>query len=238
MLADCPCRRSCNLIPVERTHIGDLLQPFLADLRLTDAQLEQFGNYLDLLLRWNARVNLTSVRDPTSIVTRHFGESLFLARQLFPAPAINTDAETVLDLGSGAGFPGLPLKIYAPHVKLTLVESNHKKAAFLREAIRALALHEADVFAGRGEDLAFRSSNETYSGYPPSLLTMRAVERFDQALEWAQTLVKPGGRLALLVGSDQAQRLSSSSTLRWDKPVTIPGSERRVILIGRVEPEK
>lgn len=222
---------------MERALIAGLLEPFLGGSRLSDAQLEQLRAYLDLLLRWNARVNLTSVREPDSIVTRHFGESLFLARRVFPAPS-DRAKDRVLDLGSGPGFPGLPVKIYAPGIRLTLVESNHKKAAFLREAIRTVGLDAVDVFAGRGEELPTCSANRTaLTGYPPSLLTMRAVEKFDQALALAERLVRPEGRLALLVGAEQARRLSSSFTrVRWEKSVAIPQSERRVVLIGRVEP--
>src|SRR5947207_2678164 len=135
--------------------IAELLQPFLS-APLTDLQLENISTYIDILLRWNARINLTAVRQPEEIVTRHFGESLFAARHLFPQPEIHDasgeprapkpsaasepsgDAHTtsIIDVGSGAGFPGLPIKIRAPHTHLTLIESSQKKATFLREVSR------------------------------------------------------------------------------------------------------
>ncbi len=102
--------------------ISELLQPFLEPEKAatkksisSPSQLEDISTYIDLLLRWNARVNLTAVRHPEEIVTRHFGESLFAAHHLFPAPeTAQTAGPRVIDVGSGAGFPGMPIKILAP----------------------------------------------------------------------------------------------------------------------------
>jgi 16S rRNA (guanine527-N7)-methyltransferase len=156
--------------------IAGLLEPFL-DRPLAPAQLDQTLTYINLLLRWNARINLTAIRDPEEVVTRHFGESFFLARHLFPLVepepgckvlqdrarilganlgAAPPTATRVLDLGSGAGFPALPVKIWAPHIHLALIEANHKKAAFLREAARALTLTDVNVIAERAESVAAR----------------------------------------------------------------------------------
>src|ERR1039457_5516365 len=119
-------------------HIAARLEPFL-NRELTPAQLDQISTYIDLLQRWNARINLTAIRNEEEIVTRHFGESLFLARHLFPSTSPPRHPESsVLDIGSGAGFPGVPIKIWAPGIHLTLFESNHKKTVFLREVARAL----------------------------------------------------------------------------------------------------
>src|SRR5205823_5044403 len=98
--------------------IAELLVPFLEGSALLSVQLERLRAYLDLLLKWNSKVNLTAVRDPEEIVTRHFGESLFAARQLFPEPI----AGTVIDVGSGAGFPGIPMKIWNESAVLLLIE--------------------------------------------------------------------------------------------------------------------
>src|ERR1039458_3781694 len=139
------------------------LEPFL-EQSLSESQLDQISIYIDLLQRWNARINLTAIRNEEEIVTRHFGESLFMARHLFPierpapgAPLIAHGAMSgpsfhpprVLDIGSGAGFPALPLKIWAPTIHLTMIESNHKKAAFLREVARALTLTNVNVITDR-----------------------------------------------------------------------------------------
>ena len=115
---------------MDTARMAELLAPFVGEEMLTPGLLEQLQIYLDLLLRWNARVNLTAVRDPETIVTRHFGESLFAARILLRG---GSEGVTLADVGSGAGFPGIPMKLFAPALQLTLIESHNKKAAFLRE---------------------------------------------------------------------------------------------------------
>jgi 16S rRNA (guanine527-N7)-methyltransferase len=271
---------------MDTTHIAELLQPFLAapvpgtaskelpfragfsprepalsgsrgeSAVLSNAQLQNISMYIDILLRWNARINLTAVRQPEHIVTRHFGESLFAARHLFPDPRVRTDtpaagppharsqrppAPRVLDIGSGAGFPGLPLKIWAPEINLTLIESNHKKATFLREVTRALTLTDVDVFPGRAEDLVADAeaaqpdlAGEHISTSPRGdVVTLRAVERFDSALPVAARLVSPGGRLVLFIGQSQISRaLALAPDFRWQDPVSIPLSSTRVLLLG------
>jgi len=143
---------------METSRIAELLQPFLDKPgALSAAQLTTISMYIDLLLRWNARINLTSVRQPEAIVTRHFGESLFAARHLFPdrvgtgtsraCPERSQRAQpaSLIDIGSGAGFPGVPIKLWAPRLHLTLIESNHKKVAFLRQLARSLTLTDIDI---------------------------------------------------------------------------------------------
>ena len=205
---------------------------------LAPAQLQSISIYIDLLLRWNARINLTSVRDPEQIVTRHFGESLFAARHLFPRVPSN---DHVIDLGSGAGFPGLPLKIWAPHIRLTLVESNHKKATFLREVARALTLTNVNVFAGRAEDLASQLQTAMTGAQQPRAherctVTLRAVERLETVLPTALSLAGHGGRLALLIGQAQVGlALALAPTMKWFEPIRVPLSSSRILLVG--EPE-
>ena len=183
---------------MDLARIAALLGPFLAARTLPEVQLRQISTYIDLLIRWNARINLTAIRDPEEIVTRHFGESLFLASHLFPEPG--AAGVRVLDIGSGAGFPGLPLKIWAPAISLTLVEANHKKAAFLREVIRALTLTDVNVSTARAE---------TLPAVQADVVTLRAVERFETILPTAANLVAPTGRIALLIGSAQLSQLST-----------------------------
>src|SRR5215468_1058001 len=146
--------------------IQELLIPFLASDALDSSQIKSLQTYLDLLLKWNSKINLTSLRDPEAIVLRHFGESLFAARHLFPGPI----ASSVIDVGSGAGFPGIPIKIWNESTELTMVESNGKKATFLREAARALNLRQVAVESRRAEGLAARAD----------VVILRAVERFEQ----------------------------------------------------------
>src|ERR1700681_1552180 len=148
---------------MEIARISALLRPFLEE-PLSPLQLEQVSIYIDTLLRWNARINLTALRSPEEIVTRHFGESFFLARHLFPHKLARHlfphkedstgKGRRVLDIGSGAGFPGLPLKIWNQEMNLTMIESNHKKATFLREVVRTLGLDNVVVRTDRAEVLA------------------------------------------------------------------------------------
>jgi 16S rRNA (guanine527-N7)-methyltransferase len=198
---------------------------------LSPAQLQHISTYIDILLRWNARINLTAVRDPEAIVTRHFGESLFAARHLFPksssVPSVSSVVkafESIADIGSGAGFPGLPIKLWAPYLSLTLIESNYKKATFLREVTRALRLTDVDIQNQRAENL---------TGNRFDVVTLRAVERFETALPIAAALVAPAGRLSLLIGASQRGPTQASlPQFLWSEPVPIPGSSARILLTG------
>jgi len=204
--------------------LDEILLPFIS--RSLDAEtLGKFQLYLDLLLKWNARINLTAVRDPEEIVQRHFGESLFAGEQL----ALQA-ASTLIDFGSGAGFPGLPIKIVAPHLRVTLIESQQKKATFLREVIRSLQLDNVGVYAGRAEESSLKSQ----------IVTMRAVEKLETALPIAASLLDAGGKLALLIGEAQSEiACGVLPKFDWDKPMPIPGSRARVISVGtRLEQPK
>jgi len=208
---------------MDHVRIAALLEPFL-EAPLSGLQLEQISTYIDLLLRWNARINLTAIRDAEQIVPRHFGESLFLARHLFPLTTDHRPLTTVLDLGSGAGFPALPIKIWEPSIHLTMVEANHKKTAFLREAVRALKLTNVDVIAARAESVQ--------PGTSPDVVTFRAVEKFDQILQTASRFLGPTSRIALLISDPQQPTLQTLSNLTWHL-THIPGSQIGTLAIGR-----
>jgi 16S rRNA (guanine527-N7)-methyltransferase len=234
------------------TRIVELLHPYLpnaphssqssddnaAVLSLTE--LNHISTYIDILLRWNSRINLTAIRDPDEIVTRHFGESLFVARHLFPTGAhartdvLGRSAERsptprVADIGSGAGFPGVPIKLWAPDIALTLIESNHKKATFLREVARSLTLTDVNILSVRAEQVAQRFD----------LVTLRAVERFAETLPHAAGLLAPAARLALLITASQIKTARSIlENVCWDAPLPIPGSKSRILLVGQVRTKK
>jgi 16S rRNA (guanine527-N7)-methyltransferase len=204
-------------------YIRELLIPFLADDSLSSSQLQSISDYLDLLLRWNARVNLTAVRDPSEIVQRHFGESLFAARHALLHRPPNF---TAIDIGSGAGFPGLALKIWWPELRLTLIESNNKKVAFLREVVRTLKLESVEVLAQRAQEVVPQAD----------LVTLRAVEKFDRVLPVSRRLMLPKAELVLLIGADQvAVAKSAVPEVVWDAAIPLPLSQSRVLLIGRAE---
>jgi 16S rRNA (guanine527-N7)-methyltransferase len=200
---------------VESPTIARLLSPFV---ELNSEQLSKTSTYIDLLLKWNAKVNLTAVRTPEEIVTRHFGESFFAAAKLAPQAG-----DTVVDVGSGAGFPGLPLAMFSPGVQVILIESNGKKAAFLNEAISVLQLKNAKAFGQRAE---------THPG-GADLVTMRAVEKFDKALPVALSLVREDGRLALMIGAAQLGTAASLTPgVSWQDPIVVPQGHSRVLAVG------
>jgi 16S rRNA (guanine527-N7)-methyltransferase len=210
---------------LDADRIAALLGPFV-DASLPADLAARLQTYLELLLRWNARTNLSAVRDPEQIVRRHFGESLFAARILGDAGAFDTAGEspTLSDIGSGAGFPGIPIKLFAPKVPVTLIESQNKKATFLREVIRRLNLTDAEVFYGRAE-----TWNRT-----ASTVTLRAVERFDRVLPVAASLVAAAGTLCLLIGGGQVGSVQPNLNQDWSfqNPVFVPLSQGRVIYVG------
>jgi 16S rRNA (guanine527-N7)-methyltransferase len=166
------------------SRIAALLTPYLGNTPVPDTLYANLSVYLDLLLKWNARTNLTAIRDPEEIVQRHFGESLFAGIHL--AQRLPADA-TVLDLGSGAGFPGLPMQLLLPALKVTLAESQNKKSTFLREVVRTLNL-PTEVHAARAETLNSRFD----------VVTLRAVDNMAQALAAANPLLSTNGLLAIL----------------------------------------
>ena len=218
--------------------LDSLLAPFLPKSILTQIQTQQLRGYLDLLLRWNQKINLTSVHKADDIVTRHFGESLFLADSVVRTEAIATEQAAspgpaprdFVDIGSGAGFPGIPLKIYAPHLRGTLVESHSKKATFLKEVVRTLNLKDIEIFSGRAQELAQPGARRF------SLVTLRAVERFENVLPVAARLVAQQGRLALLIGAAQVESAQSLlPSFSWQTPRPVPLSRSRVLLIGRAQ---
>jgi len=178
---------------LDAARMAKLLAPSLGDTVPPPQLFAQLQVYLHLLIRWTARTNLTAVRNPEQIVTRHFGESLFAARVLRDAGDFDKGTPTLSDIGSGAGFPGIPIKLFAPNLHLTLIESHNKKATFLKEVIRALRLTNAEVFCGRAEAW----------GQQTRIVTLRAVERFETVLPVAKTLVAAGGTLCLLIGEVQ-----------------------------------
>lgn len=181
-------------------HIAELLQPYLPQTKEVPVDLyERLSLYLVLLLRWNAHTNLTAIRTPEVIVTRHFGESLFAAT-LLPAAT-----HTVLDLGSGAGFPGIPIQLLRPDLAVTLAESQGKKAAFLQEVVRTLAL-PTRVLAARAETLL---PEERFS-----TVVLRAVDRPVTALKLARQLSQASILLMTTGAEATALQLSCIAGMR------------------------
>jgi 16S rRNA (guanine527-N7)-methyltransferase len=159
-------------------------------IEITPQQEEQFATYLGLLQRWNQAVSLTSIRDPAEMVERHFVEPAMLRASLDAAGPV------MLDVGSGAGAPGLPLAILEPGRTCLLVEANSRKAAFLREVIDAVELEHAEVLEGRLEELI---ADGVLEG-PVHIVTSRAwTSGWGPMLGWVAPLMVPGGRALVLI---------------------------------------
>lgn len=180
-------------------------------------QSKGFEDYLSLLLRWNARVNLTAIRDQEGILRRHFVESIVCAR------ALPAEISSLLDFGSGAGFPGIPIALCRPEITVTLAESQGKKAAFLSEAIRVLGL-TAKVYSGRAEIL--RTVFDC--------VTLRAVDRMGKAVQATAQLIRPGGWLALMTTGGELETLKSAAgdEFAWAEVIPLPDGEDRILAMG------
>jgi 16S rRNA (guanine527-N7)-methyltransferase len=228
-LAQNPCHSEPGQRPGEACPERSRREPAV----LSAIQLQHISTYIDILQHWNARINLTAIRNEEEIVTRHFGESLFAARHLFPRVSSAYSASSAVkafelaDVGSGTGFPGIPIKLWAPHIALTLIESNHKKATFLREVARSLTLTDINIQNARAENIP-----QTFD-----VVTLRAVERFTNILPIAARLLAPSARLALLISSSQLDPARTTlHKLSWPPPLPIPQSQSRLLLIGHSEP--
>lgn len=186
---------------------------------LTDDQIRQIQQYMALLLKWNEAMNLTAIQDPLEILYRHFCESMF------GASLIPTSGGRLADVGSGGGFPGLPLKIARPALEVCLIDSNVKKATFLAEAVRELALPGARVLVSRYEEL-----DEEVA--PLDIACSRAVGEFAQFLKWAAS-ERIGARTVMLwIGGRDLDEARVSKDWNWNEPVAIPQSLRRFVLVG------
>jgi len=177
----------------------------------------RFAELLSLILRWNARVNLTAIRDEEGILTRHFVESITCAR------ALPTGIATLLDVGSGAGFPGIPIALCRPEIAVTLAESQGKKAAFLQEAVRVLGV-AAKVHSGRAEALTTQFD----------CVTLRAVEKMPQAVKATGWLVRPGGWMALMTTGKELDILKAAAGVEftWAEPRQLLGGDDRLLALG------
>ena len=204
---------------LDSNRLRQLLEPF--DLNLATGQVDQILTYLNLLLRWNQKINLTAIRTPEECVTRHFGESLFIARHL-------QLHGTLLDIGSGAGFPGLALKITFPELSVTLLEPVAKKRAFLKEAARACGFNQVSVRGERLEELARTTP-------PPQFdfATMRAVGNIEKIVPLAAQCLRPNGHLLLWLSQQQAAGLGQiPAGLTWSANLPIPLTQSGVVCCG------
>ena len=208
---------------MERTE----LEAGLAALGLDRALAEPLLAYLALLLRWNAAYNLTAIRDPREMVAKHLLDSLAMHGATAPLAA---DGGHLADLGTGAGFPGIPLAIAQPGLQVALVESNGKKARFMREAVRTLGLGNARVVESRIEAVAEAGAFDA--------ITARALATLPLILELGGHLLKPEGVLLAMKGVVPAEEIAALPA-GWQveriEPLQVPGlaAERHLVVVGR-----
>ena len=190
--------------------MGVATRPDLAD---------QINAYISLLLQWNQKINLTTITSPEGILTRHFAESFF-ATTVAPV-----SEGRLADVGSGAGFPGLALKLIRPNLKVELIEPNLKKATFLAEVARKLGLRGVRVVRSR-----FQGISDSRYDY----VACRALGFREELLKWAHAALQSGGCCILWLGMKDADavRAMASPAWSWKEATLIPGSRERAILVG------
>lgn len=204
-------------------HVPDVFLEGLRQLglELTEQQLGQFLQYRQELIDWNTRINLTAITDPEEVLIKHFLDSLSLL-MVYDAPEAR-----LLDIGAGAGFPGLPLKIVRPQWQVVLLEATGKKVRFLQHIIETLQLKDVVAVHGRAEELANKS--EYRASF--DLVTARAVASLPMLLEYAAPFCRVGGRMIFLKKGELAEELAQGkraarhvgATFKDDVPVTLPG---------------
>ncbi|MBR2179109.1 MAG: 16S rRNA (guanine(527)-N(7))-methyltransferase RsmG [Selenomonadaceae bacterium] len=171
------------------------------NIELNDNQLEKFDIFYDLVVEWNNKVNLTAITDPSDFAIKHIIDSISIW---------NDDkfqsVESMIDVGTGAGFPGIPLKIYRPHIKVTLLDSLAKRINFLRAAVDLLQLENVELIHSRAEDAAHSSAlRETFD-----LAVSRAVARLNILAEYCVPFVRVHGYFAALKGSNIKEELQDA----------------------------
>jgi 16S rRNA (guanine527-N7)-methyltransferase len=206
--------------PLSIEQIALALSPFTAGLHISSGKMAKIREYIEILTHWNQVVSLTAVNDKAEIVARHFGESIFAAS------AVPIHSGRLADIGSGAGFPGLPLKIVSEGLGVVLLEPSLKKCAFLNEVTRRLELNDVEVSRSRYED--YRPG-----GAPFDFVCSRALGGYRDLLRWARSNLAPDGRVVLWLGEEDSILVGRTPGWSWDLPIRIPESRRRVIQVGR-----
>jgi 16S rRNA (guanine527-N7)-methyltransferase len=205
-------------MPVSEETVRRALGEF--QIPVVSQQVFLIQQYIKILLRWNEKLNLTAIRNPLEILYRHFCESMFAAG------AIPVDKGRLADIGSGPGFPGIPLKIVRPELDLCLVESNIKKGTFLAEVVRELQLSNTRVLISRYEELGEELA-------PLDFVCSRAVGEFGPFLEWAASNRVEAGQVILWIGGRDMEEARKSKQWEWKQPVLIPKSLQRFLLVGK-----
>ena len=189
-------------------------------LSVDDQQVLQIQQYTKILGAWNEKINLTAIRDPLEILYRHFCESMFAA------VVVPLENGRLADVGSGAGFPGVPLKILRPNLRIVLIESNIKKATFLAEVVREIGLPDVQVLVGRYEELGEELA-------PLDFVCSRALGEFGPFLAWAGSEKIAAKEVILWIGARDLEEIRGIDGWEWREPIQVPHSLRRLILVGQ-----
>ncbi len=184
-----------------------------------DDQVLQIQRYIEILLTWNEKINLTAIRDPLEILYRHFCESMYASL------VVSVENGRLADVGSGGGFPGVPLKIISPSLRVFLVESNLKKATFLAEVVRELGLKDIQVLVRRYEEL-----NEEMA--PLDYVCSRALGEYPDFLKWAGSEQAGAKQVILWIGARDLPEIQKIATWDWREPIAVPHSLQRLLLVG------
>jgi len=207
---------------VEKPISEGTIRRALAEFKVTlnERQVICIQQYIRILCQWNEKLNLTAIRDPLEILYRHFCESMFAA------VAVPVESGRFADIGSGPGFPGIPLKILRPELELFLVESNIKKGTFLAEVIRELGLGHTHVLINRYEELGEELA-------PLDFVCSRALGEFGLFLAWAASDNVAASRAILWLGGRDLEEVRRSDQWEWQEPIAVPQSLRRYLLVGK-----
>lgn len=170
------------------------------NISLSDKQINQFYSYMNLLIEWNKVMNLTAIAEPNEIIIKHFIDSLTVLDQI-------KEKDTIIDVGTGAGFPGIPIKIAFPETKIVLLDSLNKRINFLNEVINKLALSDIQTIHGRAEDLG--KDNKYRGKY--DIAIARAVAPLNILLEYLMPFIKVNGRCLCMKGSNGKKELNKSA---------------------------
>jgi 16S rRNA (guanine527-N7)-methyltransferase len=188
-----------------------------------DNQVLQIQQYIGILLAWNEKINLTAIRDPLEILYRHICESMYAS------VAVPVENGRLADVGSGGGFPGLPLKIIRPGLRVFLIESSIKKVTFLAEVTRELGLTDVQVLARRYEELGEEIA-------PLDYVCSRALGEFPAFLDWAKSEHIAAKRVILWIGARDLPEIQKIRSWDWSEPIRVPHSLRRLLLVGTKKP--
>lgn len=210
-------------MPLSEATIRRALGEF--SINVEEKQVLLIQKYMAMLQRWNEKLNLTAIRDPLEILYRHFCESMFAA------VAVPITAGRLADVGSGAGFPGIPLKILRPEIELFLVESNIKKGTFLAEVLRELELQDARVLISRYEELFEELA-------PLDYVCCRALGEFEGFLGWAACERLEAKRVLLWIGGRDLNEILKSPNWEWGEAIPVPKSLQRYVLVGAKSAQK